>query len=104
MGTDTLNGAGGNDTFQFQQDMTWQNTVALERGTGSSVSINGFNGSYDTFIGGSGVDTLNGTTGNDYIAANNGATNLIQGLRSSTPVRATTSSTSRRPASHGPTA
>ncbi len=79
-GTDTLNGGDGNDTFVFQQDMTWQNTVALERGTGASVSINGYTGSYDTFIGGSGVDSLNGTAGNDYIAANNGAFTLVQGV------------------------
>ncbi|TXG85699.1 MAG: hypothetical protein E6R12_00175, partial [Sphingomonadales bacterium] len=80
LGTDTLSAADGNDTLQFQQDFIWQSTVALERDTGASVSINGFSGSDDTFIGGSGVDTLNGTTGNDYIAANNGTTDLIQGV------------------------
>jgi Ca2+-binding RTX toxin-like protein len=80
LGTDSLSGGGGGDTFQFSNDFTWQNTNALERGTGDQVSINGFAGSYDSFNGGTGTDTLNGTSGSDYISANNGATNLIQSV------------------------
>ena len=80
LGTDSLSGGAGNDAFYWSADSTWANTNGLNRDSGAAVSINGYTQSFDTFNGGTGTDTLIGSSGNDYISVNNGAQQLITGV------------------------
>ena len=75
-GKDVLNGGAGNDTLNFYADSTWSGRRSSRRtnvgspdydGSGERVSIRGMGQSQDIFNGGSGVDTLVGTSSADAI-------------------------------------
>jgi Ca2+-binding RTX toxin-like protein len=73
-GADTLIGGAGDDRFLFNRDAVWgdgERRVNLGSptgaGTGESASIARLARSYDVFLGGSGMDTLQGTSGADAI-------------------------------------
>ncbi|MBI2242352.1 MAG: cadherin-like domain-containing protein, partial [Magnetospirillum gryphiswaldense] len=94
-GTDTLDGGAGNDVFKMGTssagyDGVWgAGTQARDvgdtatEGTGDSVSIAGMNKLTDTMIGGDGIDTVQGTNGNDAIILDDGGSGqLLQGIES----------------------
>ena len=80
-GADTLLGGEGNDTLKFNVDTLWGDNVYIlnvgspgKTGSGQRMEIKGLNRSLDIFDGGSGTDTLLGTSGNDVIALDDGST------------------------------
>jgi Ca2+-binding RTX toxin-like protein len=73
-GADQLDAGPGDDKLIFTADATWTAPAHVDNvgspgrsGTGAEVSLVGRNQSQDTFDGGTGIDTLFGTTGNDAI-------------------------------------
>jgi VCBS repeat-containing protein len=73
-GSDRLLGNDGDDTFKYSTDGTWgSGYVAYNAGspgiagTGLTAAIVGKNRSFDVFEGGSGVDVILGTAGDDAI-------------------------------------
>ena len=73
-GADLLLGGAGDDTFQLSADGTWSGGYVSQNvgspghaGSNETVSLSGMNQSYDRMDGGTGNDTLLGTTGNDEI-------------------------------------
>ena len=79
-GEDILEGGSGDDTFMYAGDDTWgDNAYAVNVGgtgddddSGDWVSVADMNKSDDTFIGGSGEDTLKMTDGNDALFLDDG--------------------------------
>ncbi len=79
-GADVLFGDAGNDTLRFGVDARWtggdyaQNWGSPEQaGSGQRVHLVQMNRSLDTFDGGSGTDTLTGTSGDDAILLDDGS-------------------------------
>ncbi|MGB7440461.1 MAG: peroxidase family protein [Coleofasciculaceae cyanobacterium] len=73
-GRDVLNGGSGNDTLLFSADGIWNNDFQAINGgspgipgTAETILLGGYNRSFDQFIGGSGIDTIVGTSGNDAL-------------------------------------
>ncbi|MFO0827155.1 MAG: hypothetical protein U0572_03310 [Phycisphaerales bacterium] len=71
-GTDTLSGGAGDDTFQIYVDGTWSGNAGNagspgSAGSGEQTTIAGYSKTLDQVDGGSGIDTLVGTSGNDAI-------------------------------------
>jgi VCBS repeat-containing protein len=83
-GRDVLNGGAGDDTLQFHRDSTWSSGSRRNLGspgyggTDESVSLSGKRQSQDVFIGGSGVDTLQGTGGSDAILLDDTRSSSLQ--------------------------
>ena len=79
-GEDVLNAGAGDDTLMYTADDTWgDRTAAVNVGgtgddddSGDWVSVADMNKSDDTFIGGSGEDTLKMTDGNDALFLDDG--------------------------------
>ena len=75
-GADTLIGGAGNDTLIVSIDAQWPHagaTVAINvgspglAGSGEQVKLGGRNRSFDIFNGGTGIDTIVGTSGADAL-------------------------------------
>ena len=73
-GADVLDGAGGDDRFLFFRDAVWADGTRRTNvgspdgtGTGETASIARRGRSYDVFVGGDGLDTLQGTGSGDAI-------------------------------------
>lgn len=70
---DYLDGGAGDDTLHFEQDTLYNGLWAYNAGspgitgTGEMPSANGTNGSFDTFVGGDGYDTIEMTGGDDTL-------------------------------------
>ncbi|MHA1524604.1 MAG: cadherin domain-containing protein, partial [Alphaproteobacteria bacterium] len=78
-GADLLDGGGGDDTFQLSADGTWSsNYQAHNVSTGENVALAGKVQSSDVFIGGDGVDTLNGTEQSDAIFLDNSVSDFYE--------------------------
>ena len=82
-GADFLYGGDGNDTLKFGADARWsggdyaQNLGSPgQTGSGQSLHLVQMNRSLDTFDGGSGTDTLVGTSGDDAIILDDGILRL----------------------------
>lgn len=79
-GADLLFGDAGNDTLKFGVDRWWQHDAYVtnagspgKAGSGQRLEIEGMNRSLDAFDGGTGIDTMLGTSGNDAIVLDDGA-------------------------------
>jgi Ca2+-binding RTX toxin-like protein len=69
-GADIVNGGAGDDTLQFVADGTWAaGFMTINAFTGDTVTLEGFNQSYDHFQGEDGNDSVVATDGNDAIVA-----------------------------------
>ena len=73
-GADRIEGGAGDDKLIFTADAVATAPAHVDHvgspgraGTGAVASLDGKNVSHDTFDGGSGIDTLSGTNGNDAI-------------------------------------
>ena len=74
IGSDWLQGGSGDDTLVISEDASWTEEFSAfnagslgKRGTGERVSITAMQRSHDLFDGGEGIDTAQGSDGNDAI-------------------------------------
>lgn len=71
-GTDLLSGGDGNDTLSFSNDAVWSGSTTNRgspgvSGSGVTVNLGGKQRSYDVYDGGTGSDTLAGTSSSDVL-------------------------------------
>ena len=78
-GAQDIQGAGGDDTLQYNADSTWSGYAAHNVETGENVSLSGYNRSSDVFDGGSGHDVLQGTDGDDALFLDDGISDFATG-------------------------
>ncbi|MDP1734100.1 MAG: calcium-binding protein, partial [Sulfuritalea sp.] len=88
LGSDWLSGGDGDDTFLLSADGTWASGYVCRNdgspgqpGGGETVSIVGRVKSFDAMDGGSGVDVLVGTAGNDVIVLDDAYSPSPNGLQ-----------------------
>ncbi|MBL4802023.1 MAG: tandem-95 repeat protein [Emcibacter sp.] len=67
VGSDDLQGAGGDDVLNYSVDGTWTGYNAHNVETGKNVALSGSNRTTDVYDGGDGYDTLLGTSGDDTL-------------------------------------
>ena len=78
-GKDLLSGAGGDDTLHVSADAKWgSGSSRTNASTGEKVSISGKVRSYDVFDGGTGSDTLVGTSSGDAILLDDSKSSAAQ--------------------------
>jgi Ca2+-binding RTX toxin-like protein len=84
-GRDVLDGGAGDDTLRFSRDAVWGGNTSRTNvgspgygGSNESVSLAGKRQSQDVFIGGSGVDTLLGTSSSDVILLDDTRSGALQ--------------------------
>jgi len=80
VGTENLQGAGGDDTLNYNADGTWSGRYAAYNvETGEKVSLSDDNRSSDVFDGGDGYDTILGTDGDDALFLDDSYSGFVDG-------------------------